>query len=211
MAALLEMKMTAIKSGDKGALKKVLSRLGWTQSDLARRSNIASNIISDIIDLGKHPTKQEADFIQVALGQAGEYLDVLELWPATFTMSKLGCERYYHPREQLESLWDHYEAMQRPMPEYENEGLENAMEIVLSRLSKRTYEVLKHRYWKSQSYERIGDVLGVTRARVHQIESRAFRMLKQHRWVRKLGPYMPRYLKRGTVVIRNDGSICCEN
>jgi hypothetical protein len=80
--------------------------------------------------------------------------------------------------------------------------------MVLSGLPKRTYEVLKHRYWKDESHERIGDVLGVTRARVQQIESHAFRTLKHHTWIRKLGAYMPRHLKSKTFVIRNDGSIC---
>jgi RNA polymerase sigma factor (sigma-70 family) len=204
----LEMKRIATMCGNNDALKKALKRLGWTQLDLARRSKISINITSDIINLGKLPTEMEANIIQMALGEAGEYLDVLELWPATFTMPTPGHERYNHSKQRSESLWDHSEAMQRPAPEYENEGLEEAMEMVLSRLSKRTYEVLKHRYWRCQTYEQIGDVLGVNRRMAQQIESHAFRLLKHHAWVRKLGPYMPRYLKRGAFVIRNDGSIC---
>jgi DNA-directed RNA polymerase sigma subunit (sigma70/sigma32) len=112
---------------------------------------------------------------------------------------------------QLESLWDHPEAMQLAAPEYENQGLEQAVETVLSRLPKRTYEVLKLRFWKGESRKRIGNVFGVTRDRVRQIESHAFRTLRHPMWVRKLGAYTPRHLKSRTFVARHDGSTYYEN
>ena len=195
MAAPLEMKMAAITIGNNDALDKALARLGWTQSDLARRSKINIYIIDDIINLGKPPTEQEANAIQRALGEAGEYLDVLEHWSATFAMPNCGHEEQPCLNIRFESLWNHAEAMQVAAPECENEGLEEAVETVLSRLSKRTYEVLKQRFWKGESRTRIGDMLGVTRNRVRQIESRAFHTLKHPAWVRKLGAYMPRHLK----------------
>jgi hypothetical protein len=85
--------------------------------------------------------------------------------------------------------------MQLAAPECENKGLEEALETVLSGLSKRTYEVLKQRFWKGESRTRIGDMLGLTRERVRQIESHAFSTLKRPAWVRKLGAYVPRHLK----------------
>jgi len=205
--AALEMKMTAITSGNNDALSKVLIRLGWTQSELAHSSNISLSTIADIISLAKQPTEKEADAIQMALGHAGEYLDVFELWPATIAMPMTGREREYSSEVQLESLWNHPEAMQLAAPEFENEGLEEAVETVLSRLSKRTYEVLKRRFWKGEDRKQIGDVLGVTNERVRQIESHAFRTLRRPTWFKKLGAYTPRHLKSRTFVARNDGSI----
>jgi RNA polymerase sigma factor (sigma-70 family) len=202
-----QMKMTSIMNGNHHALKKALTRLGWMQSDLARQAKIRTEIIRDIINRGKSPTENEANAIQRALGEAGEYLDVFELWPATFAMPATGHERDHQPEVQLNSLWNHPEALQLAAPEDENEGLEEAVEMLLSRLPKRTYEILKQRYWKRESHEQIGGVLGVTRARVQQIESRAFRTLKHPAWIRKLGAYLPRNLKSGNFVIRNDGSI----
>ncbi|MDB6017459.1 MAG: Sigma-70, region 4 [Pedosphaera sp.] len=201
--AVCEMEMTT----KQGELHKVLARLGWTQSELAHRSNIHRSTIDNIISLAKHPTKKEADAIQMALGLAGEYLDVFELWSATFAVPMTGHEREYPPEVQLESLWNHPEAMQLAAPEYENEGLAEAMETVLSRLPKRAYEVLKRRFWKGESRKRIGDVLGVTYSRVRKIESNAFHILKHPAWVRKLGAYMPRHLKPRTFVARHDRNI----
>jgi DNA-directed RNA polymerase sigma subunit (sigma70/sigma32) len=195
MTASLEMKMSAITSTGNDALNKALIRLDWTQSDLARRSKINISIISDIMNLRKPPTEQEANAIQRALGEAGEYLDVLEHWSATFAMPNCGHEEQPCLKVRFESLWSHAEAMQLAVPECENEGLEEAMETVLSGLAKKTYEVLKQRFWKGESRTRIGDVLGVTHERVRQIEAHAFRTLRRPTWFKKLGPYTPRHLK----------------
>jgi RNA polymerase sigma factor (sigma-70 family) len=196
MAAPLEMKMAAITSGDNDALNEALTRLGWTQPDLARHSKISINIIGDIINLKKPPTEPEANAIQRALGKAGEYVDVLELWSATFAIPESGDGGPLCPNIRFERLWDNAEAMHLAVPEQENEGLEEAVEMVLSKLSNRAYEVLKRRFWKGESLTRIGDVIGVSRDRARQIEFRAFQKLKHPAWVRKLGAYMPRHLKQ---------------
>ena len=195
MTAPLEMQMAAITSGKNGVLDKALKQLGWTPSDLAWRSKISINVIRGIIHLENIPTEQEANAIQRALGKGGQYIDVLELWSVTFAMPK--CRQMKRPCLEtcFESLWDHVEAMQLAIPEFENEGLEEAVEMVLSKLSKQAHEVLKRRFWKGENRAKIGDVLGVTPDRVRQIESRAFNRLKHPAWIQKLGAYMPRHLK----------------
>jgi RNA polymerase sigma factor (sigma-70 family) len=195
MAAPLEMQKATITSGKNGVLDKALKQLGWKPSDLARRSKISINVIKGIIHLEKIPTEQEANAIQRALGKGGQYIDVLELWSVTFAMPK--CRQMKRPCLEtcFESLWDHAEAMQLSAPERENEGMEEAVEMVLSKLPKRTYEILKRRFWIGESRYHIGDVLGVTHQRVRQIESRAFERLKHPAWTQKLGAYMPRHLK----------------
>src|SRR5882724_7829155 len=115
-----KMKMRAMTRGNNDSLKMALTRLGWTQSDLARHSKISFNIISDIINLAKPPTEKEADAIQRALGKKGEYLDVLEFWPATFAMPKCRHEQQPCSEIQFECLWNHPEAMQLAAPEREN-------------------------------------------------------------------------------------------
>jgi RNA polymerase sigma factor (sigma-70 family) len=195
MAALFNMKMAAITSGRNDVLDQALARLGWTRSELARRSKVGMNMIGDIINFGRPPTEEEANAIQRALGEAGEYLDVLELWSATFTIPKCSAGEQSCLNIRFESLWDHAEAMQLAAPEGENEGMEEAVEKVLSRLSKRTYEVLKRHFWKGESPAQIGDVLGLSHERVRQIESHAFRTLRRPTWFKKLGPYTPRHLK----------------
>ena len=200
MAAQLEMKMAAIINGDNDALNTALTRLGWTQSGLARRSKIDIDTISDIINFGKPPTEQEANAIQRALGKAGEYLDVLELWPVTFTIPEFGDGGRPCLNPQFESLWDNAEAMQLAAPEPENEGMQEVVAMVLSKLPKRAREVLKRRFWKGENFRQVGDGIGVSRDRVRQIESRAFKTLKHPAWVRKLGAYRPRHLKQESLL-----------
>ncbi len=202
MDAFLEMKMTPITRGNLDALDKALMRLSWTQSDLGRRSKISIKIIGEIINQGKFPTEREANAIQKALGKAGEYLDVLELWPATFALLECSVRPQLSPGIKFEDLWDHAEALQLAVPEHEDKGLEEAVETVMSSLSKRAYEVLRRRFWEGESRKRVGNVLRVTQNRVLQIESCAIRTLKHPTLVQKLGIYLPRHIKPGAFVIR---------
>ena len=193
--------MTAITNLKSGRLDKVLKQLGWTQSELARRSNMCLSTVEDIINLAKYPTEEEANTIQIALGEAGEYLDVLELWSATFA-PQLEIGGLEHPSEvQLESLWNHPEVMRLPAPEYGDSGLDTVLETTMARLPKRMHEVLKRRFWKGETLQRIGEGMGVTRARAQQMVSNGLRKLKDPTWARQLAAYMPRHLKSSTSII----------
>ena len=58
------MKITAITRYKHGELYAILQRIGWTQSELARQTNLRIGTIGDIINLVKRPTVEQADAIQ---------------------------------------------------------------------------------------------------------------------------------------------------
>jgi transcriptional regulator with XRE-family HTH domain len=84
------MNITAITRYKHGDLYSVLQRIGWSQKDLARKTGIYAGLIGKIINLVRRPTAEQADAIQKAVGDAGEYIDVLSAWPESFEGLKRG-------------------------------------------------------------------------------------------------------------------------
>lgn len=76
-----KMEITAVTKYKHGGIFKLLLRLGWTQAELARRANISHWQVSKIITLKKRPSVRQANAIQSAFGEAGQFLDVLGEWP----------------------------------------------------------------------------------------------------------------------------------
>lgn len=183
------MKITAITRYKHGELYAILQRIGWTQSELARQTDLRIGTIGDIINLVKRPTVEQADAIQKAVGTAGEYLDVLSEWPETFAGLKRGYKLEQTAEVEMENLLGCREAMMLPAPEPTLEDavhLEDAMESAMSDLTTQQKFVLKHRFWKDETLEEVGSKLGRTRGRVRQIEAKALRMLRHPKRLQKL-------------------------
>lgn len=87
------MRITAITRYKHAEIYGILRRLGWNQSDLARKCNLRPDQIGMIINLRKRPTIEQANTIQKAFGEAGEFLDVLSTWPETFQGLPRGFKR----------------------------------------------------------------------------------------------------------------------
>jgi RNA polymerase sigma factor (sigma-70 family) len=180
------MKITAITRYKHGELYEILNRVGWTQSELARQTNIRVTQISDIINLVRRPTIEQADAIQAAFGTVGEYLDVLTEWPETFLGIKRGYKRETTAEVPMERLLDHAEVLQISAPEYEDNDLEERMEYVMSCLPNRSRTVLRERFWNGKTFKQIGKEIKITPSRVSAIVGIAIRMLRHPMMIRKL-------------------------
>lgn len=187
------MKITAITKFKHGELYAMLQRVGWTQADLARHSNLAPSRIGEIINLKRRPIQKEAEAIQMALGTVGQYLDVLSEWPETFIGLRRGYRREQTIDVPMERLLDHPEVFQIAAPEdYVDEGidLEKRVESVISKIPKRYLMVLRKRFWENKTLKQVGKELKVTRGRIATIESAALRLLRHPAKKRKLRPEM---------------------
>lgn len=184
------MKITAITRYKHGELYAILKRIGWTQSELARKTDLGKGTIGDIINLVKRPTVEQADAIQKAVGTAGEYLDVLSEWPETFEGLKRGYKREQTAEVPMERLLDHPEVLQLAAPEYEDNGLEHRMETIIGELPNQQQVVLRERFWNDKTLEDTGKnkQLGLTRDRVRQIEAAALRKLRHPERIKRLAP-----------------------
>lgn len=185
------MKITAITRYKHGEIYAILQRLGWSQSELARRTGLSATTIGDIINLVKRPKVEQADAIQKTLGTAGEYLDVLSEWPETFEGLKRGFRREQTAEVPMERLLDHPEVLQLAAPGTEEEtGLEERLETIIGELPRQQQVVLRERFWNGKTLEATGKNtnLGLTRDRVRQIEAAALRKLRHPERIKRLAP-----------------------
>ena len=108
------MKIAAITRFKVGELYQAIRKLGWTQSELARRAGSDASRIGEYINLKRKPTEEQANKIQAALAAAGVYIDVTAIWPESFKGFKRGLKIEQMADiapEQLEDLRYRYEAM----------------------------------------------------------------------------------------------------
>lgn len=190
------MKITAITRYKHGELYAILKRIGWTQSELARRAGIHVVTVGDIINLVKRPTAEQADAIQMALGTAGEYFDVLAEWPEAFRGVKRGYRREQTAEVPMERLIDHPEIMQLPVPETVNtEGLYSALESAIETLPPRAKSVLKNRFWENKTFKQTGKEHNVGRQQARNIENAALRRLRHPSRMMKLTPFIARCIE----------------
>lgn len=79
------MNLVALTTIKNGCLHKALAKLGWSQSDLARRSGLSPTIISQLA-LMKRPLPTDRLLkVQAAFGDAGHFVSIEDLWPDGFT------------------------------------------------------------------------------------------------------------------------------
>jgi RNA polymerase sigma factor (sigma-70 family) len=174
----------------------ILLRVGWASSDLALRTGINISVVDNIVSLSRRPTSEEANAIQIALGEAGEYWDALELRSCYLCNRKMKDRKRLHGPH-IVSLNDHPEVLQIPSPEAEVSKIEQAFEMAMSRLPYRTREVLIRRFWKNESYRQIGLELGVTRSRVYQMELCGLEILSRQILFGSLVAFIPHALRTG--------------
>lgn len=172
------MNITAVTRYKHGELYAILQRLGWTQSELARRAGVSPTLIGEIINLVRRPSRQIADAIQLAIGEAGQYLDVLQTWPETFAGLKRGYKREQTVDVPLERLIDHPEILQLAAPEEGNDFMQSeALEALMGDLPKKSQIVLRERFWNGATLGEAGRKIGHDAERARQIEQKAIRVL----------------------------------
>lgn len=181
------MRITAITRYKHGELLAILRRLGWSQAELARRSGISVQMIGCYINLVRRPGEEQANRIQRALGEAGEYLDVEACWPETFE----GLGRVI-VREQTEdvpvSMLLDYSAPTETLALEDIKSRERmeVLESVLVQLDKQQQAAIRLNILEGLSLDETGKKLGVSRERIRQIVSKGLRLMRHPRRMRMI-------------------------
>lgn len=169
------MQITAITRFKHGKLYALLKKLGWTQSELATRSGMSQSQIGLILNLNRRPSADHANAIQRALGEAGEFFDVLSEWPESFQGLKKGYKREQTEEIEMERLLDCPEVMNLAIeerPDYSD------LEECLGKLDIRQQEVIEQRVLEGKTLAQIAKRKKLTRARIQQIQAGALRKLR---------------------------------
>ncbi len=174
------MKITAITRYKQGTIYALIKKLGWSQLELSRRTALHPATVGSIINLIRRPTIEQADKIQKAFGEAGEFLDVLGEWPETFLGLKRGFKVETTEEIPLERLIDCPEVLELAAPDEYDESLFNELDSEMSsHLSERERRVLEGRFVNGEPLDQIANEIGVGSERTRQIERRA--LLKMRR------------------------------
>ena len=152
-----------------GGLWKALKTLGWSQSELARRSGQTPSQIGDIINMKSRPSVERAICIEIPLGEAGQYVDILSEWPDDFRMKTKGELSVYQEisREQLSGP-NPQEILER------KEMVENALE----RCTWEERALLELRYINGETLQEIADREGCTRSNIGSKVNKALRKVR---------------------------------
>ena len=178
------MKVTAVTKLKQGDLYNALQRLGWSQSELARRANISPTTIGKILSMQKRPGKMAADGIQRAFGEAGIYIDVLSVWPETF--KGLGVSVTLTQTKEIDVLKIPSRVNPRQIE------LRSVVDKVLETLEPEEREVVEGRM-SGKTYVSIGKQIGKSHTRAKQIEDKALRRLRHPTKSRMFNEYRDEY------------------
>lgn len=203
------MNVTAITRFKQGDLWAILRKLGWTNKKLAEKCGLNQTTIGKVINLQSRPTQKVADAIQRALGEAGEYFDVLAVWPETFKGLGRGFRIEKTQEVPLDRLIDHPEILELPAPEPDQtEEVDLALEDAIKRLGDdRRHALLKMYYLEGMSSSDIGAKFGITQSRVHSLIAQSIRAIRNkmttHLWPIPLAEFgtVPGFEKRDTIVL----------
>jgi RNA polymerase sigma factor (sigma-70 family) len=173
------MKITAITKYKHGELNAALTHLGWSIAELARRCKATHSNVCAVINLKLRPSPKLANKIQMALGEEGIFLDVLEQWPEAFKIRRrfVRIETMDIPMERLIGCREAIMVL-APDQNEEAEGLSVAMQEVLKTLTDKERLVIVERFYEKKDFQCVADKLGVTPVRIRQIEVRALRKLR---------------------------------
>lgn len=185
------MKITAITRYKHGAIYQAMTRLGWSQTELARRVGLSAPLIGLFINMRKRPTAEQAARIEKVLIEAGENVDILAEWPKDFTLA-VGFKREVTEEIKQLALDNCREAFQIMAPEEVRTDLAEAarpvIEDVLDTLSSRERQIIRWRFLEEipLTQMEISKKLGVVVANIGQIEARALRKLRHPMRMRML-------------------------
>lgn len=168
------MRIAAITKLKQGDIYEALKRLGWTQSELSKRSGISQQTLGMIINLKLKPSKEAATRIQEAFAKDGEFVDVWAVWPETF----LGFKKA-PVIEQIQDV-DFGRIIGQshtPLLGIVKEERDEAIRELLNTLTEEQRDVMESRM-RGQTLDEIGHRRGVTREWVRQLEVKAIRSMQ---------------------------------
>lgn len=178
------MKITAITKFKQGDLYLAMKSLGWSQTELAKRSGISINSIRKIINLKSKPSEKTANKIQQVLALAGEYVDVATLWPKEFDgfSSRLVMEQTQDIN--MQHFISKYSG--NPLIEMEKQEMEKTLWDKLEILPDREKTTIIDRFYHGKTLMEVATKLKLSYERVRQIERRALNKLQREKELRYL-------------------------
>lgn len=175
------MNIAAVTKFKQGDVYAALKRLGWTQSELARRAGINAGQVGDVLNLKHRPSLRVAEAIQVALAEAGEYIDIMTVWPESFPgfTKSVKVEQIRDVGDDgIRSLSERVDS-HAALPFYPNDDDRRELEIALGGLSPKEQRIIQDRFYENKTLRGVGSEINLSADRVRQIECVALKKLRK--------------------------------
>jgi len=168
-----------------GRLLQAMREMGMeNQNTLAHAAGVQPTLVSNYLNFKRSPRREDGAFRKDALriAEALAY-SPYEIFPEHLDheveTNEIGA---FVEQAQLKGMIE-----QQPALPGESTEIDNAIiDEVLSELTEREEKIIRARFWEDRSLESIAEDLGITRERVRQLESKAFRKLRHPSRKRKL-------------------------
>ena len=171
------MKITAITKLKQGDLWGLLKKLGWSQIELARRTQVRQDIINDVINLKKRPSKDIALKIQNVFEKEGEYIDIMELWSESFP--GFGKKSLIHEEtKDIDPSFLIEEYQKSPLEILEHKEKCDLLEHALECAPKRLRKVIEMHWLEGKTLKEIGKEMNISAARARQLECHGFMFIR---------------------------------
>lgn len=171
------MKVTAITKFKQGDLHHALKRLGWTQAELAKRAGVSQQTVGHVLNLRNKPLPSNIDRIQKALAEAGEFLDVLTIWPEDFKGFKKSVTVEQTKEVDVALLARDIPTLHDTM----KPNLDDARRLIeksLTTMPEREARIIRRRHFDGKSLDEIAKEDGVGRAMISIVYNRGLRQLR---------------------------------
>lgn len=171
------MKVTAVTKFKQGDLYNALKKLGWTQTELAKRSGVSQQAIGYALNLRNKPSLSNINRIQKAFAHAGEYLDVLTIWPEDFKGFNKSVTVEQTKEVDLALLGASIPALHDTM----KPNLDDARRLIeksLATLPEREAKIIRQKHFDGKDLSEIAKEEKVCRGMISIVYNRALRRLR---------------------------------
>ena len=170
------MKIRAETKFKHGRLAEAIGKLGWSQSELARRCGLRATTVGLIINMRKKPSKYYADKIELALASAGiTDMDIFSDWPDDFKCTHKIVQTQDIPESMLLTMEDNSHKLVSAYSG-ENIDIEYMMEKI-SELPEKNRLAIERVYFGDMTYKAFGNSMGRCRERAKQIVDESVKMI----------------------------------
>jgi transcriptional regulator with XRE-family HTH domain len=180
------MKVTAVTKFKQGDLYNALKKLGWTQAELAKRAGVSQHTIGHALNLRYKPSPSNIDRIQKALAKAGEYLDVLSIWPEDFK----GLDKSVTVEQTKEVDLALIGANTPVLHDTMKPNFDDARKLIdetLSELTPKQASYIRETFLNEKTCQEAGKEVGKTRSNYNMLRNTALRKLRASpRLIKKL-------------------------
>ena len=179
------MKVTAITKFKQGDLYASLKKLGWTQAELAKRAGVSKNAVATAINLRNKPLPSNLDRIQKALAKAGEFLDVMTIWPEDFKGFKKSVTVEQTKEVDVALLARNTPTLHDTM----KPNLDDARRLIeqaLSTIPEREARIISQKHFEGKSLPEIAKQDGISTQAIVTVYNRGLRRMRHPTRIRPL-------------------------